>query len=429
VRILVAHNYYQQAGGEDESFAAEVAALREAGHEVATYVVHNDAIKGMHRLDVAVRTLWNRASYNEVRSLIRKHRPDVCHFQNTFPLMSPSTYYAARAEGVPVVQHLRNYRLICPGALFFRDGKVCEDCLNKAIPLPGVVHRCYRDSFAGTAAVAAMLTLHRALRTWNRLINVYVALTEFAKRKFVQAGFDPGRIQVKPNFVTPDPGVGVGDGNYAVFLGRLSNEKGITTLIRAWEQGGLGRQLPLKLIGSGPIEAEVRSAAARGCGIECLGRMPARDAYEVVGRATLLVLPSEWYETFGRVAVEAFAKGTPVVASNLGAMAELIDHGRTGLLFRPGDSDDLATKVRELLAGPQRLAVMRGECRQEFEAKYTAPQNVRRLVEIYEAAIRSAAEPPAVGTVAPPDMNAAERGRLSLPVLESSGSLPPRRAV
>jgi glycosyltransferase involved in cell wall biosynthesis len=422
LRILVAHNYYQQAGGEDESFKAEVDALRAAGHEVTTYAVHNDAIKGMRKLDVAVRTLWNRASYTEVRSLIRKHRPEVCHFQNTFPLISPSAYYAARAEGVPVVQHLRNYRLICPGALFFRDGKVCEDCLNKTVPLGGIAHKCYRGSLAGSTTVVAMLTLHRALRTWDRLVNVYVALTHFAKRKFVQAGFDATRLMVKPNFVTPDPGIGAGDGNYAVFLGRLSNEKGISTLIRAWEQGGLGRQLPLKVIGGGPSEAEVRTAAGRGTGIEYVGRMPAREAYEVVGRATVLVLPSEWYETFGRVAVEAFAKGTPVVASNLGAMAELIDHGRTGLLFTPGDSGDLVAKVRELLADPQRLAAMRVECRREFEAKFTADQNVRRLIEIYDAAMRPAA---AAGEDA--DLvTASNRSSFSLPVLASDGGdLPP----
>ena len=421
MRILVAHNHYQQAGGEDESFAAEVSALRGAGHEVHTYAVHNDSIHGMRKLGVAVRTLWNRRSYQEVRSLIRQHRPDVCHFQNTFPLISPSAYYAAKAERVPVVQHLRNYRLLCPGALFFRDGKVCETCLNKTIPLPGVLNKCYRGSLAGSATVVAMLTLHRGLRTWDRLINVYVSLTEFAKRKFVQGGFDGSRIVVKPNFVTPDPGPGPGDGNYAVFLGRLSHEKGITTLLRAWEQNGLGAAFPLKVIGSGPSDVEVKAAAARGAGIEYLGRMPARDAYDVVGRASMLVLPSEWYETFGRVAVEAFAKGTPVIASDLGAMAELIDNGRTGLLFRPGDSNDLAAKVRELLANPQRLRAMRAEVRREFEAKYTARENVRRLIEIYEMAIDS---PPAPTASADDDHSApletaasASRSVHSLPVL------------
>jgi glycosyltransferase involved in cell wall biosynthesis len=431
LRILVAHNHYQQPGGEDESFAAEVAALRGAGHEVTTYAVHNDTIRGMKKVDVALRTLWNRRSYAEVRKLIRRHRPDVCHFQNTFPLISPSAYYAARAERVPVVQHLRNYRLLCPGALFFRDGKVCEDCLHKCIPLPGILHKCYRGSLAGSATVAAMLTLHRGLRTWDRLVDVYVSLTEFAKRKFVQGGFDAGRIVVKPNFVTPDPGPGAGDGNYAVFLGRLSHEKGVTTMLRAWEQYGLGASLPLKVIGSGPSEDEVKAAAARGPGIEHLGRMPARQAYDVVGRASMLVLPSEWYETFGRVAVEAFAKGTPVVASDLGAMAELVDHGRTGLLFRPGDPADLAARVRQLLADPQRLAAMRGEVRREFDAKYTAAHNVRQLVQIYERAIRSR---PADSTgvtdfeaESASDGSAAPSG-LSLPVLPANFPLAPSHA-
>ena len=211
----------------------------EAGHEVATYVVHNDAIKGMHRLDVAVRTLWNRSSYNEVRSLIRKHRPDVCHFQNTFPLMSPSTYYAAAPRACRSCSICGTTDLSAPARFSsatarsaktastrrFRCQALSTGATGTASPAPPPSPPCSR--FTG------------ALRTWNRLINVYVALTEFAKRKFVQAGFDPGRIQVKPNFVTPDPGVGVGDGNYAVFLGRLSNEKGITTLIRRVGAGGL----------------------------------------------------------------------------------------------------------------------------------------------------------------------------------------------
>ncbi len=387
MKILVAHNHYQQAGGEDESFAAEVSALRGAGHEVETYAVHNNEISHMFKIGVALRTVWNQKSYREIRTAIRKFRPDVAHFQNTLPLISPSAYYAARAEGVPVVQALRNYRLLCPGALFFRDGKVCEECLHKSVPLPGIANKCYRGSLGGSATVAAMLSIHRAVGTWDRLIDVYVALTEFAKQKFIDGGFDPDRIVVKPNFVTPDPGPGPGDGNFAVFLGRLSPEKGIGTMIDAWERHGLSNVLGLKIIGSGPITGDVTAAAQRVPGIEYLGRMPARQAYDVIGQAKLLVLPSEWYETFGRVAVEAFAKGTPVVASNLGAMSELIADGRTGIHFEPGDAADLANKVRLLLSDPTRLANMRLEVRREFEAKYTAEQNVRQMMEIYRMAL------------------------------------------
>lgn len=388
MRVLIAHNHYQQGGGEDESFAAEVGALRDHGHEVQTYAVHNDSIKGMNKVGVALRTLWNRKSYDEVRSLIRRDRPQVVHFQNTFPLISPSAYYAARDEGVPVVQALRNYRLLCPGALFFRDGKVCEDCLHKTVPLPGVMHGCYRGSRVGTATVAAMLTVHRGLRTWERLVDVYVCLTEFARSKFIEGGFAPEKLVVKPNFVHPDPGPGAGAGNFAVFLGRLSAEKGVGTLMKAWEAHGLSARIGLKIIGSGPLEEQVAQWAGRTAGVEYVGRKPAREAYDIVGDASLLVLPSEWYETFGRVAVEAFAKGTPVVASNLGAMAELVDDGRTGLLFNPGDPADLAAKVQQMIADPAALRAMRAEVRREYESKYTARQNVQRLIEIYRLALR-----------------------------------------
>ena len=386
MKILIAHNHYQQAGGEDESFKAEVAALREGGHEVLEYAVHNDAINGMTKLDVAARTLWNRATYQDLRGLIRRERPQVVHFNNTFPLISPAAYYAAKAEGVPVVQALRNYRLLCPGSLFFRDGKTCEKCLHQCVPVSSIVHGCYRGSRAATATVAAMLTVHRAVRTWDRVVDVYVALTEFAKRKFVEGGFPAEKLIVKPNFVHPDPGIGQGTGGYAVFLGRLAPEKGVGTMLKAWET--LGARIPLKIIGSGPLEAEVRAAAARIPGVEYVGKRPPREAYEIVGGATFLVFPSEWYETFGRVAVEAFAKGTPVLASDLGAMAELITPGRTGLLFRPGDPADLVRQADALLSDPAKLARMREDCRREFDLKYTARQNTRRMLEIYHLAMR-----------------------------------------
>lgn len=405
MKILVAHNHYQQPGGEDESFAAEVAALREAGVDVTTHAVHNDAINSMSKLTVARKTVWNRDSYREIGDIIRRVRPDVAHFQNTFPLISPAAYYAAKAEGVPVVQHLRNYRLICPGAVLFRDGKICEECLNKTVPVGCIAKGCYRGSPAATATVAAMLAFHRARGTYDRMVDLYVSLTEFARQKYIQGGFAAEKIVVKPNFVTPDPGPGPGPApggeRFAVFLGRLSPEKGVGTMIRAWEEFGLAGEIGLKVIGSGPVAHEVEAAAGRTAGIEYVGRRPPREAYEIVGRASVLLLPSEWYEPFGRVAVEAFAKGTPVIACDLGAMPELIDDGRTGLLFKPGDPLDLAMKVRQLLADPARLAAMRAEVRREFEAKYTARQNVRQLLDIYQRVIDAngvptpAAHPPA----------------------------------
>lgn len=410
MRVLLAHNHYQQPGGEDQSFAAEVAMLRAEGHDVTVHTVHNDSVSAMSKVGAAARTVWNGASYRTLRELMRRTRPEVAHFNNTFPLISPAAYYAARAEGVPVVQSLRNYRLLCPDALFFRDGHVCEECMGRAIPWPGVAHACYRNSRAATAAVAVMLTVHRTARTWHNMVDVYVALTEFARGKFVEGGLPAERIVVKPNFVYPDPGPGTGRGGHAVFVGRLSPEKGLGTLLKAWEH--LGRQLgpdapKLKIVGDGPMAAQVADAASRTPGVQYLGRRPAAEAYDIIGEASVLVFPSQWYETFGRVAVEAFAKGTPVIASDLGAMAELVAPGRTGLLFRPGGAEDLAGQVRRLLSNRAALAAMRTEARREYEAKYTAKPNAARMLEIYHAAIRSfAARRPGNG---PPGSPAAAR--------------------
>jgi glycosyltransferase involved in cell wall biosynthesis len=386
MKIILCHNYYQQPGGEDESFAAEARLLEAHGHEVHRCTLHNDAIETMGRLGLARRTFWNAQAYTMVRALARRERPAVVHCTNTFPLLSPAVYYAARAEGVPVVQSLRNYRLLCPGGLFLRDGRVCEDCLGKAVCWPGVRHACYRGSRAASAVVAGMLAGHRLLGTWAHAVDLYFTPSAFARQKFIEAGFAADRIAVKPNFIDPDPGPGTGAGGYAVFVGRLSEEKGLDVLLGAWAR--LAEALPLKVVGDGPLAAQVQAAAARDARIEWLGRLPPAEVLEIVGDASMLVMPSTWYETFGRTIMEAFARGTPALASRLGAMAELIDDGRTGYLFNPGDATDLAAKVRRLRADPEAGARMRREARREFEEKYTAAQNYRLLLDLYERAGR-----------------------------------------
>jgi glycosyltransferase involved in cell wall biosynthesis len=382
MRILVAHNFYQQPGGEDECVAAEVAMLRTRGHEVIQYCLHNDAIKALNRVQAASRAIWSRPAYNEVRELIRRHRPQIVHFHNTFPLISPAAYYAARAENVRVVQTLHNFRLLCLNAFFFRDGHVCEDCLGKLIPSPGIVHKCYRDSRTASAATAAMLTTHRALGTWQKAVDVFIALTQFSRHKFIQGRLPADKIVVKPNFVYPDQGLGAGTGDYGLFVGRLSDEKGLVTLLKAWKV--LRESVPLKIVGDGPISAMVEESVANDSRIEWLGRKSPDEVYALIGEAKFLVCPSNCYETFGRVIVEAFAKGTPVIASNLGAMAELVDHWRTGLHFEPGNPVDLASAVQQLLADRPALSRMRQAARQEYEDKYTVEPNYRALTAIYE---------------------------------------------
>ena len=390
MKIFLIHNFYQQPGGEDQVFADEAALLEANGHEVTRFSVHNDAIREMGGLRVAALTLWSRPAYRDLRHRLRLQRPDVVHFHNTFPLISPAAYAAARAEGCAVVQTLHNYRLMCANALFFRAGQACELCLGRRIAWPGVVHGCYRGSRPASAVVAAMLATHWALGTYRHGVDIYIALSEFALRKFIQGGLPPEQVVIKPNFVDPDPGIGVGGGGFALFVGRLSEGKGVETLLAAWPR--LGKPVPLKIIGDGDLAPLVRRAVASAPQIEWLGRRPSGDVYEMMGRADLVVIPSTCYETFGRVAIEAFAKGTPVVASDHGAVAELVEHGRTGRLFRVGDPEDLARQVDFLLDDPSGLAAMRRRARQAYEGHYTGTRNYEALMDIYRRA-RDASRP------------------------------------
>jgi len=386
MNIIVAHNFYQQPGGEDQVFAAEVDLLRRFGHNVETFVLHNDAIAQIGRARMIAATMWNHQTYRSLRQLARATRADVVHFHNTFPLISPAAYKAARDGGAAVVQTLHNFRVICPAALLFRDGHVCESCLGRRFAWPGIVHGCYRSSHSGTAVVAGMVAGHRMLRTWQRAVDVYIAPTASARSKLIEGGLPAASLAVKPNFVDPDPGPGRGGGGYALFVGRLSQEKGLETLLAAWL--ALGAAMPLKIVGDGPLAPVVSEAVSRQGNIEWLGRRPLDEVYRLLGEAAALVFPSRCYETFGRVIIEAFAKGTPVIASRLGAMADLIQDGRTGLLFEPGNVGDLVRQVQRLLGDPTLLSEMRVAARSEYESHYTGTQNQEQLLAVYERAIR-----------------------------------------
>ena len=385
MRVLAIHNIYQQPGGEEQIFATETALLESYGHEVLRYTLDNDQIANVNPLLLAKNTLWNSTVYRELRLLMRNKRPQVAHFHNTFPLISPAAYYAARDEGVAVVQTLHNYRLLCPNALFFREGRVCEDCLGQVFPLPGIIHGCYRGSRSASAMVATTTSFHTWLGTWSKVVDRFIVYSRFAMDKFIEGGLPAEKLAFKTNFLYPVPPTGDGKEGYAVFVGRLSIEKGLGVMLEAWRQ--LECKIPLKILGDGPMAGLVTDAVREISEIEWLGRRPLEEVYEIVGKAAFLVFPSEWYETFGRVAIEAFAKGTPVVASNIGAIAELVKHQESGLLFRPGDPSDLADKIRWIIEHPQELKLMRLNVRAEFEAKYTAGDNCKRLIEIYQDAL------------------------------------------
>ncbi len=318
--------------------------LREHGDEVTEYRRSNSELGDdvASKLIFAGRAFWSWKAERDLEAIIRRTRPEVAHFHNIFPQISPSGYRACKRLGVPVVQTVHNYRLMCTGGDYFRANHVCQDCLHWKIPIPALLHSCYRSSLPQTAAAAAALTAHQLLHTWTRFVDVFVALTEFGRTKLIEAGFPPRKIVVKPNFVHPDPGVneGYNTKGYVLFAGRLSPEKRVVTLIEAWTEI---EDIPLVIVGSGPGEAWIRRCAGRDQlrNVQFVEFRPRKELFMLMKGATLLLVPSEWYETFGMVIIEAFACGIPVFASRLGAMAELIEDGETGRLFTPGSSTRL----------------------------------------------------------------------------------------
>ena len=381
MHILVGHNFYQQPGGEDQVFRAETSMLEENGHSVVRYTHHNDDIRSMSRTAAGAKTIWNRATFRQISELLDRERPDVCHFHNTFPLISPSAFYAAAMRRIPVVLTLHNYRLLCPAAVLLRDGKICEQCVGRQFPLPGVIHGCYRGSRTQTAGVAALLSVHHLVKTWRNRVDLFIALTEFARRKFIDGGLPADKIVVKPNFIHPDPGYSEVRERFALFVGRLSQEKGIDTLLNAWSH--IGSDLPLRIAGDGPMAQDVRRTCEANASVSWLGRLTRSEVVEQMRRATVLIFPSIWYESLPLSILEAFATGLPVIASRIGSMPELIEEGRNGLLFEPGSSEDLARTVVHMLGDTAGTANMGFQARKEFELKYTRSRNCDLLLRCY----------------------------------------------
>jgi glycosyltransferase involved in cell wall biosynthesis len=387
MRVLLVHNRYQQRGGEDVVVENETALLQSKGHTVRLVAADNNDIGALKsKFSTALGSIFSTDSRELVSNEIRSFCPDIVHVHNTFPLLSPSVYYACADAGVPVVQTLHNFRLICPSAILSRERQICEDCVRKRFAWNGILHKCYRGSVAGSGVLATMIAVHRLLGTWKERVSAYIALTQFAMQKFVEGGLPKDKLFVKPNFVFPQPERGKRSGNYALFVGRLAPEKGIETLLRAWKT--LPQDRVLKVVGDGPLSKEVLSACEQQRNIECLGRQPKAAVHDLMDSAAFLVFPSEWYEGFPVVIAEAFAKGLPVVASNLGSAAELVSHGKTGLLFPTGDATELAKAAQWAFTNGSEMAHMSDAARAEFESKYTADHNYSQLMQIYSAVMK-----------------------------------------
>jgi len=382
MRIAVLHNFYLGTGGEDIVFHSEVELLRSYGHETLTYTVSNEMIHTISPLKVLRMAAWNEQTYRELRQWFREHRPQVAHFHNILFVLSPSAYQAAYDEGVAVVQTLHNYRLICPGGQLLRNQKPCELCVGKRLPFWGVLYGCYKSR---SATVGATLHILRQRPLWRYAVQRFIALTEFSRQKFIQGGLPAEKVVVKPNFLAPDPGEGAHEGDYALYVGRLSKEKGIEVVLQAWEQ--VPSQIPLKIVGDGALASLVQQAVRRHAHIHWMGKQPRETVLALMKQARMLVFPSVCYENMSLALVEAMATGLPVVASAHGSMASMLVHSETGFLFKPGDADALREQVLQVWDEPALLARVGHAARTEYLQHYTAERNYERLIDIYRQAI------------------------------------------
>ena len=395
MKIVLVHNFYRQAGGEDVVFQSEKQLLERAGHTVISYVRSNMELSDatlVHRIGIASQMIWSQKTRRDFAALLDAECPDLVHVHNTFMVISPSIYGACSERHIPVVMTLHNFRLLCPASSFFRMGTVCEECVDHSL-VRSVLHGCYRNSRKASAAVALTLATHRALRTWESSVTRYIALTHFAKEKFLNAGFPEKRFVIKPNFADPDPGERPSAGEYALFIGRIDETKGTRILLDAWKR--LPVMYPLHVVGDGPdlqwMEARVREL--RLSEVTFRGRLPHAAAVETVKGARFTIAPSTWYEGFPMCIVESFACGTPVLCSRLGGMSEIVEDHVTGLHFNPSDPQDLAKKVEWAWNHPVELASMGQKGRRKYETEYTAEKNYSLLIKIYEEAIAACASP------------------------------------
>jgi glycosyltransferase involved in cell wall biosynthesis len=387
MRVLIVHNRYRSnsPSGENRVVDQEAALLSSAGHDVVRYERESDEISRLplgQKVTLPGRVLWSSEDRRRLGVLIRRSAPEIMHVHNTFPLISPSVLGSAGELRLPVVATLHNYRLMCSNGLLFRDGAPCELCVGRSA-WPGVVHRCYRDSRLASVPVALGIEIHHRLKTWTRGVSAFVALSQFARHKFIEAGLPAERIYVKPNFVLPPSGLREGSGGFALFVGRLSPEKGVDLLIEAWSSE-LGRLL---IVGEGRAAVELKKRAVRhGPSVQFLGRLSHERIMQLLRNARALVVPSRSYEGFPLVVAEAYAHGVPVIAPAIGAFPEIVRNGKSGLLFVPGDSDSLRARVVELMdpSTSQRL----GEtARQLYEGHYAPRRNLGLLLNIYEQVI------------------------------------------
>lgn len=388
MKILMVHNYYGSAApsGENLVFDLETALLKERGHDVVCITRHSDSLKGfMGLMKGAISTSWSSLSAFEVKKIIDRFQPDIVHAHNTFPLLSPAIFPAARKSTRVLTLH--NYRIFCPAAIPVRSGNICTECLDRKSVIPAMRYGCYRKSRAATVPLAASVALHRLRGTWKNDIEAFIVLTEFQRDLMVRSGLPRSKVWVKPNFYPgqPTPIHYAERSGSVVFAGRLSYEKGVGDLIEAWRRWG-PKAPELRLIGDGPLRAQLEEQAIGLSKISFLGQVSAHDAQSEIANAKLLILPSRWFEGFPLVLREAFALGTPSLVSNLGPLPDLVNCG-AGRTFEAGNIADLLEKSQSLLNDTELLSEMASAAYNAYVQNYSENNSYQQLMRIYDAAI------------------------------------------
>lgn len=390
MKILIVHNHYLQKGGEDTVAQSEFNLLKDFGHDVRYYERSNREIENsslLERLRFLLNMRWSRRSYNDMRKILREFRPDVVHFHNIFLVLTPSVYSACKDEGIPVVQSLHNFRLICPNGLFLRDNQICEECAKAKSFWKSILYGCYKKSRLFTAALAGILYHHWTKGTWINMVDVYIMATDFGRQKYSNFGIPNDKIMVKPNIVYPNLFGQKKDEGYALYVGRLSKEKGVEVLLKAWKaiEG-----FQLKIMGDGPQFDELKSYAdnQKIANVEFLGFVSSKEYLRYMQGASFVIIPSVCYENFPCVVSEALACGIPILASNLGGMPEIIKDRKTGILFKAGDIDDLVGKIKSVIHSEDNLREVRLNVLKEYEKKYSPEENYKILMTVYDKVIK-----------------------------------------
>ena len=391
LRILQVHNHYAPGwGGEDTVVELEAQLLRDRGHEVDQFTDSTAGLKTepLRRQLLAVPGfLWSRRSYQGLARKIAEFQPDIVHVHNTFPKLSPAVFWASHGAGVPVVQTLHNFRLLCANTILFRDDLPCDECIGHA-PWPALRHRCYKNSFARTAVVAGIAALHARLGTETRAVDAHIALNDFSRRIFVRGGLPADRLFVKPNFV-PVSGLGNRPRKaQVVFAGAVSRSKGVELLLEAWRHAAV-EGFDLLLIGDGPDRERLQCQYVELPHVSWLGRRRRSEVLEEISASRALVFPSLGAENCPMVVLEALSVATPVIAANHPSVQTIVRHGCEGLVFEAGNVEALAAALREaLLADSETWSEWSSTARRTQEERYSEDVNYGQLMSIYENVMR-----------------------------------------